>query len=216
MEVGKLTVKRRNKTGKGVSRKLRSQGRLPGICYGSQLQPITVDFDGRAFRASLDPARRQNTVLDLTIESDGQPAQNLAVMVKDYQIDPIRRELTHVDFVAVDVTQDVTVQVPLVFTGKAKGLTDGGVMHVVMHDLLIRCKPHDIPNQIELDVSDMGVGDVLHVSDLKLPPGIAAAAAPLLTVITCAAPSGKGEAAETPAEGAEAAAAAPAAEGAAS
>jgi large subunit ribosomal protein L25 len=215
MEVGKLTVKRRNKTGKGVSRKLRSQGRLPGICYGSQMQPISVDFDGRAFRASLDPARRQNTVLDLTIEADGHPAQNLAVMVKDYQIHPIRREVTHVDFVAVDVTQEVTVQVPLAFTGKAKGLTDGGVLHVVMHDLLIRCKPHDIPNQIELDVSDMGMGDVLHVSDLKLPAGIAAAASPQLTVITCAAPSGKGDAAETPAEG-EAAAAAPAAEGAAS
>jgi large subunit ribosomal protein L25 len=214
MEVGKLTVKRRNKTGKGVSRKLRAQGRLPGICYGSQMQPISVDFDGRAFRASLDPARRQNTVLDLTIEADGHPAQNLAVMVKDYQIHPIRRELTHVDFVAVDLTQDVTVEVPLVFTGKAKGLVDGGVMHVVMHELQIRCKPSDIPNQIELDVSDMGVGDVLHVSDLKLPAGITAASAPRLTVITCAAPSGTGTAAETPAEGE--AAAAPAGEEAAS
>ncbi|HWN67544.1 MAG TPA: 50S ribosomal protein L25/general stress protein Ctc [Haliangium sp.] len=215
MEVGKLTVKRRNKTGKGVSRKLRSQGRLPGILYGSQMQPISVDFDGRTFRGSLDPARRQNTVLDLTIEDDGQPAQKLAVMVKDYQIHPIRREVTHVDFVAVDLTREVTVQVPLVFTGKAKGLTDGGVMHVVMHDLQIRCKPSDIPNQIELDIADMGVGDVLHVSDLKLPAGITASMPPRLTVITCAAPSGAGTAAETPAEGAEGAAA-PAAEGAAS
>jgi large subunit ribosomal protein L25 len=216
MEVGKLTVKRRNKTGKGVSRKLRSQGRLPGICYGSQIQPISVEFDGRSFRASLDPARRQNTVLDLTIEDDGQPAQNLSVMVKDYQIHPMRREVTHVDFVAVDLTQDVTVQVPLMFTGKAKGIVEGGVLHVVMHDLQIRCKPSDIPNNIELDVSDMGIGDVLHVIDLKLPAGITAAAPPRLTVITCAAPSGAATAAETAAaEGAEAAAAAPA-EGAAS
>lgn len=215
MEVGKLTVKRRNKTGKGVSRKLRAQGRLPGICYGSQLQPISVDFDGRAFRASLDPARRQNTVLDLTIEDDGQPAQNLAVMVKEYQIHPIRREVTHVDFVAVDLTQDVTVQVPLLFTGKAKGIVEGGVMHVVMHELQIRCKPSDIPNQIELDISDMGVSDVMHVSDLRLPAGVTAALPPRLTVITCAAPSGA-TAAETAAEGAEAAAAAPAGEGAAS
>jgi large subunit ribosomal protein L25 len=211
MEVGKLTVKRRNKTGKGVSRKLRAQGRLPGICYGSRIEPISVDFDGRSFRASLDPARRQNTVLDLTIENDGQPAQSLSVMVKDYQIHPMRREVTHVDFVAVDLTQDVTVQVPLVFTGKAKGIVEGGVMHVVMHDLQIRCKPSDIPNNIELDIADMGVGDVLHVSDLKLPAGITAASPPRLTVITCAAPSGAAAAADTAAEGAEAAAAAPAA-----
>jgi large subunit ribosomal protein L25 len=212
MEVGKLTVKRRNKTGKGVARKLRAQGRLPGICYGSQLEPISVDLDSRAFKASLDPAKRHNTVLDLTIENDGQPAQKLAVMVKDYQIHPIRRELTHVDFVAVDLTQNVTVEVPLVFTGKAKGLVDGGVLHVVRHELEIRCKPGDIPTQIEVDISNMGVGDVLHVSDLQLAAGITAAVPPRLTIITCAAPSG---AAETPAAGAEAAAA-PAAAAAAS
>lgn len=191
MEVGKLTVKRRNKTGKGVARKLRAQGRLPGICYGGQMQPITVDFDGRAFRASLDPARRQNTVIDLTIEADGQPAENLSVMVKDYQIHPIRRDLTHVDFVAVDLSQEVTVEVPVVFTGKAKGLVEGGVLHVVRHELEIRCKPQDIPNQIEIDVSDMGIGAVLHVSDLKLPPGITAALPPRLTIITCTAPGGE-------------------------
>ena len=201
MEVGKLTVKRRINTGKGVSRKLRAQGRLPGICYGGQIQPISVDFDGRAFRASLDPARRQNTVLDLAIEEDGQPVQNLSVMIKDYQIHPIRRDVTHVDFVAVDLTQEVTVEVPLVFTGKAKGLVEGGVMHVVRHALEIRCKPQDIPNQIEIDISDMGVGDVMHVSDLVLPAGVTAGLPPRLTVITCAAPAGAGDAAEGEAAG---------------
>lgn len=202
MEVGKLTVKLRNKTGKGVARKLRAEGRLPGICYGSQLQPISVDLDGRAFRASLDPAKRHNTVLDLTIENDGQPAQKLSVMIKDYQIHPIRREITHVDFVAVDLTQDVTVEVPLVFTGKAKGITDGGVLHVVRHELQIRCKPGDIPTQLEVDVADMGVGDVIHISDLKLPAGITAALPPRLTIITCSAPG-----ADAPAAGGDAAAA---------
>jgi large subunit ribosomal protein L25 len=211
MEVGKLTVKRRNTTGKGVSRKLRAQGRLPGICYGSKIEPISVDFDGRAFKASLDPARRQNTVIDLTIEADGQPAQSMPVMVKEYQIHPIRREITHVDFVAVDLTQAVTVEVPLAFTGKAKGLVDGGTLHVVRHALEIRCKPSDIPNQIEIDVSDMGVGAVMHVSDLVLPAGIAAALPPRLTIITCAAPASGAAAGEA----AEGAAAAPA-EGAAS
>lgn len=194
MEVGKLTVNRRNKTGKGVSRKLRAQGRLPGICYGTSIEPITVDLDGRAFRASLDPAKRQNTVIDLTIEDAGKQSQTLSVMVKDYQIHPIRREITHVDFVAVDLTQDVTVEVPLSFTGKAKGLTDGGTLHVVRHELVIRCKPADIPSQIEVDISNMGVGDVLHVSDLKLPAGATAAVSQQLTIITMAAPASGGAA----------------------
>lgn len=208
MEVGKLTVNRRNKTGKGVSRKLRAQGRLPGICYGTSIEPITVDLDGRAFRASLDPAKRQNTVIDLTIEDAGKQAQTLSVMVKDYQIHPIRREITHVDFVAVDLTQDVTVEVPLAFTGKAKGLTDGGTLHVVRHELVIRCKPADIPSQIEVDISNMGVGDVLHVSDLQLPAGATAAVSAQLTIITMAAPAsgGAAEATEGAAEGGEKAA----------
>jgi large subunit ribosomal protein L25 len=210
MEVGKLTVNRRNKTGKGVARKLRAQGRLPGICYGTNIEPITLDLDGRAFRASLDPAKRQNTVIDLTIEDGGKQFKTLAVMVKDYQIHPIRREITHVDFVAVDLTQDVTVEVPLVFTGKAKGLTDGGTLHVVRHELVIRCKPSDIPNQIEVDISDMGLGDVLHVSDLKLPAGVGAGVSPQLTIITMAAPSSGGAATEA-AEGAAAEGAAQAA-----
>lgn len=189
MEVGKLTVNRRNKTGKGVARKLRAQGRLPGICYGTSIEPITVDLDGRAFRASLDPAKRQNTVIDLTIEDGGKQFKTLAVMVKDYQIHPIRREITHVDFVAVDLTQDVTVEVPLVFTGKARGLTDGGTLHVVRHELLIRCKPNAIPSQIDVDITDMGVGSVIHVSDLRLPEGITAGVPPQLTIITMAAPA---------------------------
>lgn len=203
MEVGKLTVNRRNKTGKGVARKLRAQGRLPGICYGTSIEPITLDLDGRAFRASLDPAKRQNTVIDLTIEDGGKQFKTLAVMVKDYQIHPIRRDITHVDFVAVDLTQDVTVQVPLVFTGKAKGLVDGGVLHVVRHELVIRCKPTDIPTQIEVDISNMTMGDVIHISDLMLPAGISAALPPRLTIITMAAPAtaGAGEGTEAAAEG---------------
>lgn len=206
MEVGKLTVNRRNNTGKGVSRKLRAQGRLPGICYGTSIEPISVDLDGRAFRASLDPAKRQNTVIDLTIEDAGKQFKTLAVMVKDYQIHPIRREITHVDFVAVDLTHDVTVPVPLEFTGKAKGLVDGGTLHVVRHELVIRCKPAEIPTKIEVDISDMGMGDVIHISDLVLPAGITAALPPRLTIITMAAPASS-------AATADAAEAAPAAAG---
>lgn len=194
MEVGKLTVKHRTNTGKGVARKLRAQGRLPGICYGGSIeQPIMIDFDGRSFKASLDPSKRQNTVIALTVEGDGQAARTMAVMIKDYQIDPIRRELTHVDFIAVDTTQEVTAEVPLEFTGKSVGVVvAGGTLHVVRRAIEVRCKPDDIPSQIEVDISALDAGDVLHVSDLKLPAGISAATPAQLTVITCVAPEGGG------------------------
>ncbi|ACY16995.1 50S ribosomal protein L25 [Haliangium ochraceum] len=195
MEVGKLTVKRRNITGKSMARKLRTQGRLPGICYGSGVeQPIMLDFDGRAFRASLDPTKRQNTVIDLTVEDDAGAGQSFPVMVKDYQIDPIRRELTHVDFITVDTSSEVTAEVPLEFTGKSKGVELGGTLHVVRHELEVRCKPADIPSKIVIDISDLDTNDVIHVRDLKLPEGVFASTAEQLTIITCVPAEGGAEA----------------------
>lgn len=186
MEVGKLTVKRRNKTGKSITRKLRAQGRLPGVCYGSAVeQPISVDFDRRAFRASLDPDRRQNTVIDLTIESEDAAAASLSVMVKDYQIDAIRREVTHVNFVTVDASLEMVAEVPIEFLGKSKGVEAGGKLHVVRHDIEVRCKPDQIPDTITVDISELDANDVLHVSDLVMPSGVVAVTSGQLTVITC-------------------------------
>ncbi|WP_428266968.1 50S ribosomal protein L25 [Haliangium sp.] len=206
MEAGKLTVNHRRHTGKGMARKLRAQGRLPGICYGVGIEdPISIEFDNRAFRASLDPGKRRNTLIDLTIEGgDGGP-RTFPVMVKDYQIHPIRRELEHVDFVAVDPEAEIEVDVPLEFTGKSKGVVLGGVLHVVRRRLDVRCKPANIPTKIDVDISNLDANDALHVSDLSLPAGANAATPPQLTVITCTAP--EADEAEAGEGGAEAAAA---------
>jgi large subunit ribosomal protein L25 len=200
MEVGKLSVKRRYKVGKGMARRLRAEGKIPAVCYGAALdQPLSLEVDTRAFRASLDPVRRHNTVIDLTVEDDGQPAASLTVMVKDYQVHPIRRDLTHVDFMAVDESHQVTVEVPIEFTGKAKGLVSGGTLHVVRHVLEIRCRPADIPEKVLVDVAELDVGGVIHVSDLRLTEGIVPTLPAHLTLITCVAPeaeTGAGEGAE--------------------
>lgn len=200
MEVGKLTVKRRYETGKGTARRLRTTGKVPGVCYGATLdQPLSLEVDARSFRSSLDPVRRQNTVIELTVEEDGQPAKNLTVMVKDYQIDLIRRDLSHVDFLSVDKDQLVDVEVPLELSGKHKGVLAGATLHVVRHDLAIRCRPADIPEKVVVDITSLDVGGVIHVSDLALPSGVSAAVAGHLTVVTCVAPE-----IEAASEGAEA------------
>src|SRR5215468_9961326 len=100
MEVGKLTVTLRNKAGKGPTRQLRTQGKVPGVCYGAsidgRIEPLSVIVDVKALRAALDPVRKQNTVIDLTIEGDGANMK-IHALVKDYQLHPTRREITHVD-----------------------------------------------------------------------------------------------------------------------
>ena len=189
MEVGKLTVKRRYETGKGIARRLRTAGKVPAVCYGATLdQPLSLEVDAREFRDSLDPARRRNTVITLTVEDDGKPATSLTVMVRDYQIDTIRQDLTHVDFLSVDKEQQVEIEVPLELTGKHKGLLAGATLHVVRHDLAIRCRPAEIPEKVVVDVSSLDVGGVIHVSDLALPTGVTSGVPGHLTVVTCVAP----------------------------
>jgi large subunit ribosomal protein L25 len=219
MEVGKLTVTLRNNAGKGAATKLRAQGKVPGVCYGSspdgRIEPLPIVVDVKALRAALDPVRKQNTVIDLTIDSDGGSSRKLHALVKEYQIHPLRREITHVDLLAIDPNKEVLAEVPLEFTGKPRGAINGGQIRTVLRSVEVRAKPNDIPVKLVVDVSPLEIGDVVHVSALDLPAGVTSVTGRDQAVVTCAAPEedkGEAAAAAAPTEGAAApAAAAPAA-----
>src|SRR5215813_10900018 len=215
MEVGKLTVSLRDRSGKGAARKLRAEGKVPGVCYGAseagRIDPLPITIDVKQLRRALDPVRKRNTVIDLTIEG-GAAARTLHALVKDVQIDALRHDVTHVDLLAIDPDKEVRADVPLEFTGKPKGAIDGGQIRIVLRSLTVRAKPNDIPVKLSVDVSPLEIGDVIHVSAIALPGGVASVTGRDLAVVTCAAP--EEEKIETP-EGAPlegaAAAAAPAA-----
>ncbi|MBA3540405.1 MAG: 50S ribosomal protein L25, partial [Deltaproteobacteria bacterium] len=175
MEVGKLTVSIRETAGKNAARVLRAAGKVPGVCYGTstsgRIEPFPIIVDVKALRAALDPVRKQNTVIDLTIDGGGKQTK-LHALVKDYQIDKLRRDITHVDFLAIDPNKEVLAEVPLEFIGKPKGAIDGGQIRIVMRDLQVRAKPSDIPTKLVVDVSPLEIGDVIHVSTIALPPGV--------------------------------------------
>ncbi|NVB77195.1 MAG: 50S ribosomal protein L25, partial [Kofleriaceae bacterium] len=204
--IGKLTVSLRNQSGKGAAIKLRQQGKVPGVCYGAspggRIEPLPIVVDVKALRAALDPVRKQNTVIDLTIEGDSNPVK-LHALVKEYQVHPIRRDITHVDLLAIDPNKEVRAEVPLEFTGKPAGAINGGQIRIVLRSLEVRAKPSDIPVKLTVDVSPLEIGDVVHVSSIALPDGVAAVTGRDLAVVTCAAPEEeKIEAAAAPAEGA--------------
>jgi large subunit ribosomal protein L25 len=222
MEVGKLTVSVRDRSGsgKGGSRKLRAQGKVPGVCYGAsvdgRIEPLPIVLDVKQLRAALDPVRKRNTVISLTIEGGAAP-RSLHALVKDFQVDAIRHEVTHVDLLAIDPDKEVRADVPLEFTGKPKGAIDGGQIRIVLRSLSVRAKPNDIPIKLVVDVSPLEIGDVVHVSSIELPKGVSCVTGRDLAVVTCAAPEEDKTpttAEGAPAEGA-AAAAAPAAAAAA-
>jgi large subunit ribosomal protein L25 len=213
MDIGKLSVEFRQDTGKNVARRLRAAGRVPGICYGKGTAPVPISLSVRELKKALHPEKRQNTVIHMTVNGVDGGSQQLTVMLKDYAIDAIRRDVQHVDLVVVDVTKDVTVEIPVVLTGKAVGIVEGGQLHTVRRTITVTCKPEDIPVKIEVDISPLALGDVLHVSDVKLPAGVKAALPPTEPLASIVAPQKEKTPAEEAAEAAaaEGAAAAPAA-----
>ncbi len=219
-QVGKLTVTLRQNAGKGAAIKLRQQGKVPGVCYGAspegRIDPLPIVVDVKALRAALDPVRKQNTVIDLTIDGTGAAPRKLHALVKEYQVHPLRRDITHVDLLAIDPNKEVRAAVPLEFVGKPKGAIDGGMIRIVLRELDVRAKPSDIPTKLTIDVSPLEIGDVIHVNAIALPDGVSAVTGRDLAVVTCAKPEEeKVEAAaatpEAAAAGAAPAAAAPAA-----
>lgn len=191
IEVGKLTVTTRTRTGKGAARVLRASGFVPGVLYGAstegRVDPVSIVVDVKALKAALDPVRKQNTVIEVTVEGDGAP-RKLSALLREYQLDIIRREVSHVDLLAIDPTKLVVAEVPFEFTGKHKGIVDGGQLHTVMRSIQVRCKPADIPVKLPVDISDLGIGDVIHVSDVKLPDGVIPLTGLSQAVITCTPP----------------------------
>jgi large subunit ribosomal protein L25 len=212
MERLTLQARRREERGSSRVRRLRLAGLVPGVVYGRGREPVAVAVDARALRDALHTHAGRNVLIDLVVgDGDGQPT---TVMVKEIQRDIFRRDVIHVDFHAIDLAQTLQVRVPLVFAGQPAGVASGGVLDIHLREVEVECLPTAIPDQLEVDVSGLGVGDSIHARDLRLPSGVALVTPPGETVASVVQPRVAEEAppaaAEAPA--ADAAGAAPAAE----
>ena len=203
MEFAKVNVDVRSAASKGHARRVRQSGQVPGVLYGGKREPIAVTFNEKELIGSLDKEKRRNTVLKLTVREAGK-SEEVTAMVRDAQINPLSQRLVHVDFLAVDLNSEVKVTVPLVLTGKAVGVTNGGNLHQSMHLVPIAAKPASIPIKLEVDVSALDIGDALHVSDLKLGEGVRVVLDAKEAIASVVAPKAEKveEAAAAPVEGA--------------
>jgi large subunit ribosomal protein L25 len=204
-----LNLEVREHTGKGVARKLRAKGRIPGVCYGAGADTLPVALDPvpleKALRAS---AAGMNTLFGV---QGGGAFHGKSVLIKELQRDPVQRNLLHADFYAVDLTKEIEVKVPLHLTGSAAGLMNGGIVDHQLREIEIRCLPTAIPESFSLDVSALDIGDSLHVRDIALPEGITLVSDPGLGVVSVVVPAKAEE--EVAAEAAAAEGAAATAEG---
>jgi large subunit ribosomal protein L25 len=201
-----LVAEPRTGTGKGVARKLRAAGRIPGVVYGPGKPPTPVTLDPRALERVLHGSGSgMNTLIDLDVSG-----LRRTVLVKELQRDPVRGAWLHADLYEVDLEKPIRVEVPLHFVGKAKGIEFGGILDHAVRELEIMCLPRAIPDHIEVNVDSLEIGQSLHVRDLTLPEGVTLLSDPDLTVASVLLPAAVEEAAPAaaevaPVEGAEAA-----------
>ena len=180
-----LNAEYRDRTGKGVARKLRAVGKIPAVCYGHQIDGgMSLVIDPQELKNGLRSPYGHNTLFMLKVGDTGHN-----VVLKDHQQAVISNKLLHVDLLSIDLTKPVQVAVPIKLTGKAPGvMVDGGLLDVVRQVIDVECLPTNIPLSIEVSLDDMQLGQVLHVSDI-VPPGELTVITPgRLAICTCSAP----------------------------
>jgi large subunit ribosomal protein L25 len=197
--------------GSAASRRLLAADHIPAVIYGHGMQPIPVTVERRDLRIALSGPAGVNTILELHVDGSTYPA-----IVKEMQRDPLKRTVRHVDFQQISLTEKITVQVPLHLKGVAKAVVaEGGLVDPVSNSVEIRATASNIPNDITVDISAMGMDDVIRLGDLQLPDGVSIVGDPefvIVTVVSTKPDAAAPAAAAAPAEGAAAPAAAPAAE----
>ncbi|MDO8444517.1 MAG: 50S ribosomal protein L25/general stress protein Ctc [Deltaproteobacteria bacterium] len=170
MEQRELTVKVRNNTGKGVARKLRGEGLIPAIFYGHKSEPIALSLNPTELKKIINSESGRNTLI--TLKFEGKKEKERVALLKDLQLTPLKRTYLHADLYEVLMDEKITARVPIHFVGKAIGVKEGGIEQHSRREIDVRCLPGNLPDFIEADVTNLAIGDSIHVKDLKLSEGI--------------------------------------------
>ena len=183
-----LSAETRERVGKGASRALRREGRVPAVIYGNKQEPVSIHLEEKALMKALMTGHFMNTVVMI----DGAAKSAIRTLPKDVTFDVVTDRPVHVDFLRISEHATVTVAVPVNFQNEeaSPGLKKGGVLNVVRHELELVCDASSIPEQIDIDLTGLEVGDSLHISAVTLPKGVTSAITDRdFTIATVVAPS---------------------------
>lgn len=157
-----LKVKERTVFTNSARRKVREEGQVPAVIYGKTTEPKSISLDSIELIKTLRDEGR-NAIIKLDLDGKSH-----SVMLYEMQTDPLKNEITHADFYVVNMKEDVEVDVPITLTGDAQGVKDGGVLQQPLYQASITAKPGEIPQTIEVDISELGVNDTLTIGDVKI------------------------------------------------
>jgi len=167
-------------TGSSASRRLRTEDQIPAVLYGQGMAPVSVAVGRRDLRLALSGPAGFNTVLTLEVDGKTYPA-----VVKEVQRHPVKRNVNHVDFLQINMTELLHVSVPLHLHGEAKAvLASGGLVDPAVDTIEVECTPNDMPNEFVVDVTNMQPGDVIRLSSLEMPRGVTALGDPDMAIVT--------------------------------
>ena len=199
----KLKAQKRTLVGRNAVKKIKEKGLVPGVIYGSQAEPMTLQIDARELTTVLAHASSEHVLVELEIV-DGSESTHRLALIQEVQHHPLKRALVHVDFHAVSATEKITSEVPIEAVGEALGVrTFGGLLEYSLRTLEVECFPQDLPDIVRIDVSNLNIGESLHVRDIQLPSGVEAINDDDLTVVSVVA-SRVGEEVTEPVEAAAA------------
>jgi len=172
-----LKAEKRESTGTHSANKVRRRGRIPAVLYGHKKEAVPITLDAHNLVQGVEHGYR---VVELELNNDKETA-----MFKDLQYDFLGKNIVHVDLIRVDVTERVTVSVPIVIKGTAKGTEEGGVLEEVSDSIEVESRVTDIPDSIVVNVSELEIGDNIYAKDVQLPDNIKMISEPDHLLITC-------------------------------
>jgi large subunit ribosomal protein L25 len=180
----KLKAQKRTVIGRNAIKKIKKEGLVPGVIYGSQAEPMALQVESRALTSVLAHALSEHVLVELEIV-DGSQSTNRLALIQEVQHHPLKRELLHVDFHAVSATEKITSEVPIEAVGDALGVrTFGGLLEYSLRTLEVECFPQDLPEIVRIDVTNLNIGEALHVRDIPLPSGVESLTDGDLTVVS--------------------------------
>jgi large subunit ribosomal protein L25 len=196
-----LSATARDTRGNGPARRLRQAGQVPAVLYGPGAETKQIAVQVRDLEHAVQKGNIRRTIFSLTLQNGGS-ATTLAV-IKELQMHPVTGQFLHVDFYEIDMNRKLRVMVPLIPRGKSKGEEFGGMLQIIEREIEVFCLPREIPESLDLDVSELAMGAALHVKDIALPPGVELPPGENYTVVTVVSPKAEAAPAAAPVEGEE-------------
>ncbi len=186
METLEIQADARDAGSKQKARRLRRAGKIPAILYGPKTEPLSLELDKKEFSSRVAGLEGSHLV---RLKSAAASLAEKVALVKEMQYHPISGDVTHADLYEVDLTAKIQVHVPLHFVGKAAGVVRGGILQPIVREIEVECLPLDIPEFFNVEVSELDIGDSIHIEDLSMPEGVTAVAESNLALVAVVPPT---------------------------